>query len=237
MVYIDGVPVGHPTYNQFRGDIAGLFPGRNNSSGAVGFFTIDTTTLANGVHTISWGVSDDGGNAEGIGSRYFTVLNGAAVSSLTVERSSSVESAMGQALEVRQSSSTGDASGESVASLESVTVSQTPVYMRTGFDQSAPLNMVDADARGARHVSAAQVTRFQLTLGSPASGGDERYEGYVVANGVLQDLPAGAFLDSKAGEFFWQPGVGFAGVYDMVFIRISGDTRVRIPVKVHITAR
>ena len=57
MVYIDGVPIGHPTYNQYRGDIAGLFPGRNNSSGAVGFFTIDTTTLANGVHTISWGVT------------------------------------------------------------------------------------------------------------------------------------------------------------------------------------
>ena len=235
MVYIDGVPVGHPTYNQFRSDIAALFPGRNNSGGAIGFFTIDTTTLANGVHTISWGVSDNGGNAEGIGSRYFTVLNGAAVSSLTVERSSSVESAMGQALEVRHSSSTGDASGETVASLEAVAVSQTPVYMRTGFDQSAPLNIVDADTRGARHVSAAQVTRFQLTLGSPAVGGDERYEGYVVANGVLQDLPAGAFLDRKAGEFFWQPGVGFAGVYDMVFIRISGDTRERIPVKVHIT--
>ena len=27
MVYIDGVPVGHPTYNQFRGDVAALFPG------------------------------------------------------------------------------------------------------------------------------------------------------------------------------------------------------------------
>ncbi len=52
MVYIDGVPVGHPTYNQFRSDIATLFPGRTNSGGAVGFFTIDTTTLSNGVHTI-----------------------------------------------------------------------------------------------------------------------------------------------------------------------------------------
>ena len=38
---------------------------------------IDSTTLSNGVHTISWGVTDNAGNAEGIGSRYFTVLNGA----------------------------------------------------------------------------------------------------------------------------------------------------------------
>ena len=74
MVYIDGVPVGHPTYNQFRGDIAALFPGLNNSDGAVGYFMIDRTALSNGVHTISWGVTDNAGNAEGIGSRYFTVL-------------------------------------------------------------------------------------------------------------------------------------------------------------------
>ena len=67
-------------------------------------------------------------------------------------------------------------------------------YMRTGFDESAPLNIVDADTRGARHVSAAQVTRFQLTLGSPAVGGDERYEGYVVANGVLRICQRAQFL-------------------------------------------
>ena len=59
MVYIDGVPVGHPTYNQFRSDIAALFPGFNNSGGAVGYFMIDSTTLSNGVHTISWGVTDN----------------------------------------------------------------------------------------------------------------------------------------------------------------------------------
>jgi hypothetical protein len=237
MVYIDGVPVGHPTYNQFRSDIASLFPGRNNSGGAVGFFTIDTTTLSNGVHTIQWGVTDNAGNPEGIGSRYFTVLNGAASSALTVERSSSTQSAMGQALEVRQSSPTGESMGAPAESLDVVPVSRTPVYIRTGFDQTGALDMVDADRTGVRHVSAGQVTRFQLTLGSPAKGGDEGYEGYVVANGVLEALPAGAFLDRKAGDFFWQPGVGFAGVYDLVFVRISGDTRERIPVKVHISKK
>src|SRR5207247_1662067 len=48
-VVIDGVMVGHPTYDQFRSDIANLFPGYANSMGAVGFFHINTTTLANGV--------------------------------------------------------------------------------------------------------------------------------------------------------------------------------------------
>jgi hypothetical protein len=74
-VVIDGVSVGHPVYNNFRSDIANLFPGFANSGGAVGFFHINTTTLANGVHTISWNAFDNLGHGEGLGSRYFNVTN------------------------------------------------------------------------------------------------------------------------------------------------------------------
>ncbi|MCA1651308.1 MAG: hypothetical protein LC753_13865 [Acidobacteria bacterium] len=74
-VYVDNVLRGHPTYNQFRADIAALFPGYANTNGAIGYYVLDTTTLSNGVHTIAWVVRDDAGNAQGIGSRYFTVAN------------------------------------------------------------------------------------------------------------------------------------------------------------------
>jgi hypothetical protein len=74
-VFIDGQPVGHPVYNNYRIDIATLFPGYANSMGAVGYYSIDTTTLANGTHTISWTVTDSAGVSNGIGSRYFTVQN------------------------------------------------------------------------------------------------------------------------------------------------------------------
>jgi hypothetical protein len=74
-VVIDGVLVGHPVYNNFRSDIANLFPGYANSMGAVGFFHLNTTTLANGVHTISWNAFDNLGHGEGLGSRYFNVTN------------------------------------------------------------------------------------------------------------------------------------------------------------------
>src|SRR5260370_4087481 len=74
-VVIDGVLVGHPVYNNFRSDIANLFPGYANSIGAVGFFHINTTTLANGVHTISWNAFDNQGRGEGLASRYFNLLN------------------------------------------------------------------------------------------------------------------------------------------------------------------
>jgi hypothetical protein len=74
-VYVDGVLLGHPVYGNARSDIQALFPGYQNTDGAVGFFMLDTTLLTNGVHTIAWGVVDNAGNAQGIGSRYFTVSN------------------------------------------------------------------------------------------------------------------------------------------------------------------
>jgi hypothetical protein len=74
-VYVDSVPVGHPVYNNYRVDIATLFPGLQNSSGAVGYFYLDTTTLTNGLHTLAWSVTDNAGHATGIGSRLFNVKN------------------------------------------------------------------------------------------------------------------------------------------------------------------
>jgi hypothetical protein len=74
-VLIDGVVIGHPSYNHFRSDVASLFPGLANSDGAVGVFQFDSRTLTNGLHTISWVVHDNAGHTQGIGSRYFTVDN------------------------------------------------------------------------------------------------------------------------------------------------------------------
>ena len=76
LVFIDGVQQpGHATYNNFRSDIATLFPGYANSNGAIGFYVIDTTKLSNSVHTIFWIVTDSGSRADGLGSRYMTVFN------------------------------------------------------------------------------------------------------------------------------------------------------------------
>jgi len=75
-VYIDNVLVGHPTYNNYRVDIATAFPGLTNSNGAVGYYYIDTRTLSDGIHSIFWIIRDDGGQASGVGSRYFRVQNG-----------------------------------------------------------------------------------------------------------------------------------------------------------------
>jgi len=76
-VLIDGVDWGTVGYNNFRVDVSTLFPGLANSGGPVGFFVLDTTRLAEGVHTIAWVVTDSAGVAAGIGSRFFTVRNSA----------------------------------------------------------------------------------------------------------------------------------------------------------------
>lgn len=74
-VFVDNNPVGHPTYGFPRSDIQSLFPGYANTNTAIGYFRIDSTKLSNGLHQISWGVSDSAGHQTGIGSRYFVVSN------------------------------------------------------------------------------------------------------------------------------------------------------------------
>ncbi len=172
-VVIDGQIAGHPIYNQFRADIATLFPGYANTAGAVGFFHLNTTTLANGVHTISWNVFDDQGHGEGLGSRYFTVLNTAG----------------------------------GVAALES------------DSQQSSAAGADDGYA-----VDMEEVGRIELHLGAVS--------GNLLVLGEAQALPIGSSL--KDGVFYWQPGPGFVGEYNLQFERSNGTT---IPLRVKIAPK
>lgn len=83
-VVIDGVIAPFvPSGWTSRSDITTLFPATDypRVSSAVGNAMFDSTTLSNGVHTIAWVVTDNEGNAAGIGSRYFTVSNGSSLTS------------------------------------------------------------------------------------------------------------------------------------------------------------
>jgi len=77
-VWVDGINLGHPTYGQYRADVAALFPGYANAPGAGGTFTLDTRRFANGLHTIQWIATDSVANSDGIGSRYFAISNAVA---------------------------------------------------------------------------------------------------------------------------------------------------------------
>jgi Right handed beta helix region/Viral BACON domain len=78
-VFVDGQPVGVPAGWTGRNDLTMFFPaGFSSLTSTLALFGLDTTTLADGVHTIAWGVQATNGQGAGIGSRFFTVSNGAA---------------------------------------------------------------------------------------------------------------------------------------------------------------
>jgi hypothetical protein len=187
-VVIDGVVKGHPVYNIFRTDIAALFPGYANTNGAVGYYYLDTTKLANGVHTIAWTVSDTGGNSDGIGSRYFSVLN--------TETSD-------EPLGVRgQGSGVGDERrGEPPCS---------PVF--DPYSRSLTFDgIINFEIKELERV---EINLSDEGVAPQAIG----VEGYLVVSDQLRELPIGSTLDKDRGVFYWQPGPGFVGEYRFVFI-------------------
>ena len=249
-VFIDGVPIGRPTYNNSRSDIATLFPGRANSNGAIGYLQFDTTRLANGVHTIAWGVADSAGNAEGIGSRYFTVLNGSSSSILSSSTAVTVSGAAPSDMPTRESAAAAGASvGQPVSALDLVPVVEQTAYVQKGFTANAPMDIVDVEVQGAAaRVKTEELGLVRVALGPPSpprgfgeasstSGDQDGYEGYLVKGSELAALPAGSFLDRRTGEFFWQPGPGFVGAYDFVFVRTGNGARTKSSLSVDISPR
>ena len=157
----------------------------------IGSFDINTTTMTNGRHSIAWGVIDNAGRAEGIGSRDFIVFNGSA---RMANRSTAARLADAA---VTNLGNTEEVAGRPIASSE--------VWGRAGFDFSRPLEVVAPDAAGLRHVTIPEIGRLELWLG------DNVTAGYLEANGQLRPLPPGSRLDTTTGRFTWGPLVGYIG--------------------------
>jgi len=62
-----------------------------------------------------------------------------------------------------------------------------------------------------------ELERVVLYL-TPDSEGLTLRSGYLEVNGRLRKLPVGSTLDTEQGRFLWQPGPGFVGPYEFVFI-------------------
>jgi len=155
--FVDGLPLGHPSYNNYRSDIAALFPGLANSNGAVGFLSINTLALSNGLHTIVWTATDSEGNTEGLGSRYFTVSNGSAVT-----RTAAAATAADPAPAI------------TAATLAALPVDTSAVTGRRSWDRDRPWREYPANDDGIVVMRGEEVDRLELQLGDPGSG---RYTG------------------------------------------------------------
>ncbi|HEY3441530.1 MAG TPA: BACON domain-containing carbohydrate-binding protein [Paludibaculum sp.] len=205
-VYVDGAVLGKPGYGQFRPDVAGIFPGLANSAGSGGSYVLDTTKLANGMHTIAWTVVDDKGHGDGIGSRYFHILNSgstAAIAAPTPQPSPMLRAARG-----------------SLFSAESA-------GYRTGYDAEAPLVPLPADA-----IAVAELERIELHL-PPAPGG-ANWSAALRVGDELRPLPIGSTFDPEAGIFYWQLGPGFLGEFALEFR--SAPDAAPLPVRIRIAA-
>jgi len=207
-VWVDGINLGHPTYNIYRPDIADLFPGYANSNGSAGYFYLDTTAYENGVHTIQWTVTDNAGNTDGIGSRYFTVENSGAGS---------------QQSSINEKRSLGN------ERLSSIPINyHEPVLTKKGYQPGTKIKEIYPDENEIITVDIRELERVEVNLSCP------NWMGFQVVGDQLKTLPAGSTLDTEKGIFYWQPGVGFYGTYEFAFIKADGTDRRRISLRVNI---
>ena len=206
-VYVDGVNLGHPTYNIYREDVAVLFPGYANSNGAHAYFNFDTTAYTNGVHTIYWTATDDAGNTDGIGSRFFTIQNPDGAS------------------EAKSNCFSGGIPMPPLPGFEINRLANLPL------NNSQPLRVIKEDhslkgqqnlyqdKNGSIRVEISQGERIEINLGKPMAG-------YLLVRNDYRPLPFGSTLDLEKGMFYWLPAPGYYGTYRLVFALAGPDSRM-----------
>jgi hypothetical protein len=208
-VFVDGFNLGHPIYNIYRADIANFFPGYSNTNGAAGYFILDTTSYENGVHTIQWTATDDAGNTDGIGSRYFTIQNSGGASG-------------------QQSLVTGNWSLENKALSEIPVSYLVPIRVKRTYNYKIEPQKIYPDDSGVFNIKTRELEQVEVHLGHSIR------IGFQVIGDQLRALPVGSTLDMERGIFYWQPGVGFFGDYEFVFLNADGSDRRRIRVRIQI---
>jgi len=204
-VIVDGVSIGHPSYNNYRADIANKFPGYVNSNGAVGYFSLDTTAYENGVHSISWTASDDAGNTDGIGSRYFTIQN-------TNTGSESSTNARSKGVTVTERVPVNHRKRHAAFLNKTPVDYLNPIPVKIGFNESSRPQEIYPDENGVINIEVKELQRIKMNLDGPG------WRGFQLVGDRLRKLPIGSTFDARRGIFYWQVGPGFFGDYSLVFI-------------------
>jgi hypothetical protein len=216
-VWVDGVNLGHPNYNNYRKDIAVLFPGYANSNGAAGYFYLDTTAYDNGVHTIQWTVKDSAGNIDGIGSRYFTIQNtgGSAVRMAQSEKRKAVAfrvMSRGQGglppcfknIQDRQDRGQALPMHEPRPLIPVDPSFPGPIHLEKGYNENKEPQKIYPDKNGTISVEIRELERVEVHFFQSMLN--------------ISTLPIGSTFDPETGVFCWQPGAGFLGEHKFHFI-------------------
>ncbi|MCP4218078.1 MAG: FAD-dependent oxidoreductase [bacterium] len=253
--WVDGVQLeGNPQYNIGRPDIAGLFPGYNNAAGAGGRYFLDTTLYADGVHTIAWTVTDNGGNSAGIGSRYFKILNtgnsrliGNSIPygyreapSLRGGNSPYLGGDTSSYLAGETSSYLGGGTAPSLLSenypFPPVAVPGDGVSLERGYRGGCE-EMIKTDINGSFTIRIKEGRRIKIRLKKQSGEishhtlrhmgkNPSRFSAGLLYEGKLKMLPVGSYLDEREGIFYWQPGAGFIGEYVLIFFETNTSGKI-----------
>ena len=217
-VLVDGFNIGQPTYNIYRPDIATLFPGYANSNGAAGYFFLDTTPYANGIHTIEWVAYDSAWNIDGIGSRYFMIHNTGSSST----RKGAAANFQGPTFDTDHI----DLSGIPGYNPE-------PIEFTKGYQRNPAPQTAYPDHNGIITIEIKELERLEVHLeGTRGLAPLSDYTGYLVVGDQLKTLPVGSYLDPGKGVFYWGAGPGFVGNYQLVFVNSSGQLLRRVNIKI-----
>jgi len=213
-VVVNGVVVGQPVYNIYRADVAALFPEYLNKDGAGGYFDLDTTVYENGVHTIGWIATDNAANADGIGSRFFTIVNtGGGTPESTFCRS--VQAA------------------RNTDQIRNWLMDPSPIRLSCNGNDVRRGRQFHADpVSGTSSIEMNVLSAIAVDL-NPDKRPGVHYTGYLQVRDELRRLPIGSTLDAENNIFYWQPAPGFYGEYELVFVDTDRKLVKRIRVTVN----
>ena len=151
------------------------------------------------------------GNTDGIGSRYFTILNTGNNSRLKEGGQAALLPGLSASYFLR----------ENIGENE-------PVEVLKGFSKNRRYQKIYPGDKGIITVVIDELERLEVHLPGRNGGLVPRWErsnistctwrGFQVIGDQLRSFPVGSCLDSEKGIFYWQPGPGFLGNYRMVFI-------------------
>jgi sugar lactone lactonase YvrE len=209
---IDSAEQGLPaTYGINRGDVAAnfAFPQFWNIPNVGVTFTYNSTQLCDGLHQVAFVASDNRGNEDGIGSRFFVSANNVAACGSADPPTPSFDPVSVWTPKARQASGTGQ--GMSIS--RGFAHRSTPERLRPmpdgSFEAVTPLDQ-----------------RMVLDLGEPVT------QGWLRIGSERVPLPAGSSLDRETGEFRWLAMGPYYGRFQFEFARVNGAGQLRVAVTV-----
>ncbi len=201
-VWVDGKNIGNPTYNIYRNDIATLFPTYANKDGAVGYFNVNTGAYTSGMHTIQWTATDNNGNTDGIGSRYFSI------------------SAHDEVMRIGKFNLANLNPSESPAPASSA-----GVWIKKGYERNEKWLEICPKDTGAIAININELERLEIHFSPPPFHSIPTAGHPTIVN--LTQLPIGSYLDSLGEVFYWQPGPGFLGKFPLTFLKQEKDGTIK----------